>query len=133
LKNKPKASLLKAFPGRPPFAGGGRRPPPLWRMALGTFFELCSQSSNLYAYDLRVQVLGNEMLGLRCLLCPLNFCRRANACCSAWAAHVSLQPADLPTLASLRKPQLTSRFSMPAPLVSLYPEARNAANHPITK
>jgi hypothetical protein len=50
---RPKAGLCEGFPQRgraaerpAPFVGGGRRPPPLWRLALGLSLESCSQAAN---------------------------------------------------------------------------------------
>ena len=49
---RPEASLHKGFPQRgraaeqpAPFVGGGRRPPPLLRLAFGLTLEFCSQIS----------------------------------------------------------------------------------------
>jgi hypothetical protein len=55
------------------FVGGGRRPPPLWRLSLGLFTKFCSQACHLYASTLWVQILGNQMMVFRCLICALRW------------------------------------------------------------
>ena len=74
---RPKASLHKGFPQRgraaerpAPFVGGGRRPPPLWRLAFGLSLEFCSQACKSICIQFMLANPGNQMHGIRCILGP---------------------------------------------------------------